>query len=416
LFVAFLRNAAWLTNDRLRGYSTILILAGTAMIVWTLTGPGDIDPIGRPIGTDFISFWTVSWALLNGHEQAIYNLEALAGLEQAMVHPARTAFYAWEYPPTALLLVYPLALLPYLWSFALWLAIGAVGYLTAMWRILPRPLTLWAGLAYPAVLLTIGHGQNGLLTTGLLGWGLLLLPRYPGAAGILFGTLCFKPQVALLVPVALIAGGEWRTLTTAGLTFLGLSSATVVLFGVKVWAGFYDSLLFASRILESGLFPYYKVQSIFAAVRLLGGSSTIALTAQLLAALTVAMILIRCWRYQTAPSMKNAALAAAIPLATPYFLDYDLMVVALAIAWLVQAQKQDGVVAWEGTTLTINALVPLVSRTIGAYTHVLLAPFAVAALFAAIIVRIRRDRTADRVRPRPHHLRQLAQAPPSTAS
>lgn len=92
-----------------------------------------------------------------------------------MVHSAHTAFYAWESPPTALLIVYPLALLPYLWS----LAVGGAVYLTALWRILPRPLTLWASLAYPAVLLTIGHSQNALLTTGLLGWGLLLLPRRP---------------------------------------------------------------------------------------------------------------------------------------------------------------------------------------------------------------------------------------------
>jgi alpha-1,2-mannosyltransferase len=308
LFVAILRDAPWLTCDRLRGYSTILLLAGIAVITWTLKGPRNTDPMGRPIGTDFISFWTVSWALLNGHEHAIYNPEALAGLEQAIVHPARNAFYPWEYPPTALLLVYPLAFLPYLWSLAFWLAVGAAGYLTAMWRILPRALTLWAGLAYPAVLLTIGHGQNGLMTTGLLGWGLLLLPRHRPTAGIFFGILGFKPQLVLLVPVALIAGGQWRTLITAGLTFVSLSGLTVILFGVSVWGGFYDSLFFTGRILDLGLFPHYKVQSIFPSVRLLGGSRTIALTAQMLTALTVAAILIRCWRCSSHSSLKNAAL------------------------------------------------------------------------------------------------------------
>jgi alpha-1,2-mannosyltransferase len=410
LFVALLRDAPWLTHDRVRGYSTILILAGTAMIAWTLTGPGSTDPMGRTIGTDFVSFWTVSWALLNGHQHAIYNPEALAGLEQAIAHPARTAFYPWEYPPTALLFVYPLALLPYLWSLALWLAVGAVGYLTAMWRILPRPLTLWAGLAYPAVLLTIGHGQNGLMTTGLLGWGLLLLPRYRVSAGIMFGILGFKPQLALLVPVALIAGGQWRTLTAAGLTFVGLSGLTVIVFGASVWHGFYDSLFFASRILESGLFPYYKVQSAFAATRLLGGSPTIALTVQILTALAAAVILIMCWRYCSNSSLKNAALAAAIPLATPYLLDYDLMIVALAMAWLVQAQRQDHALAWEGTALAVSALVPLVSRTIAAYTHVLLAPFAVAALFAVIVFRIKGDHNSTLPPFRLHFPWHLAEA------
>jgi hypothetical protein len=53
-------------------------------------------------------------------------------------------------------------------------------------RILPQPLTLWAGLAFPGALLSIEHGQNAFFTTGLLGWA-LLLPRRPVAAGILIG-------------------------------------------------------------------------------------------------------------------------------------------------------------------------------------------------------------------------------------
>ncbi len=46
-----------------------------------------------------------------------------------------TAFYAWEYPPAALLVVYPLALLSYLCSLGVWLAIGLAGYLAVLWRI-----------------------------------------------------------------------------------------------------------------------------------------------------------------------------------------------------------------------------------------------------------------------------------------
>ena len=97
---AFLRDAPWLTPDRLRAFATILILAGVAMIAWTLAGPGITDPLGRPVGTDFLSFWTVSWALLHGQAHAIYHPLALAGLERATIHSSHTAFYAWEYPPT----------------------------------------------------------------------------------------------------------------------------------------------------------------------------------------------------------------------------------------------------------------------------------------------------------------------------
>jgi len=386
---ALLRDAPWLTEERVRGYATMLVLALAGIICWTLTGPGITDPAGRTIGTDFTSFWTVSWALLNGNEHAVYDPEALAGLERAVVEGERPAFYAWQYPPIGLLIVYPLAFLPYLWSLAIWLLVGTASYLSALWRILPRLLTLWAGLAYPAVLVTISHGQNALLTTGLLGWGLLLLPRSPVAAGIFFGILGFKPQISLLVPVALIAGGQWRAMIAAGITFLGLSTATILLFGPSVWAEFLEGLPLTGEILREGLVPYYKMQSVFAAVRVLGGAPTAAFVAQALATIAVSTILIWCWRRSTTWLMKNAALAAAIPLATPFFLDYDLMVIALAMAWLVQAQHQDCTLPWEGTALAISALTPLVSRTIGAYAHIPLTPLAVTALLAVVVVRIR---------------------------
>ena len=62
-------------------------------------------------------------------------------------------------------------------------------------------------LAYPAVLINIGHGQNGFLTAALLGGALVILDRRPIVAGILFGLLVYKPQFGLMIPLALIAGG-----------------------------------------------------------------------------------------------------------------------------------------------------------------------------------------------------------------
>ena len=56
---------------------------------------------------------------------------------------------------------------------------------------LSRPLRpagrciLLLALAYPAVLINIGHGQNGFLTAALLGGALIILDRRPILAGIL---------------------------------------------------------------------------------------------------------------------------------------------------------------------------------------------------------------------------------------
>jgi alpha-1,2-mannosyltransferase len=70
--VAPVRNSTWVTRERLFSYSTIIIAISAAIISWTFAGPGINDPAGRPVGTDFVSFWTVSSALLTGNEHAIY--------------------------------------------------------------------------------------------------------------------------------------------------------------------------------------------------------------------------------------------------------------------------------------------------------------------------------------------------------
>jgi alpha-1,2-mannosyltransferase len=384
-----LREASWLNRRRLRDYSTMLIAAYAVVAFWALTGHGIHDPAGRPIGTDFLSFWTVSSALQHDQTSAIYAPERLAELEHAADPGANELFYAWAYPPIALLLVYPLALLPYLWSLALWLALGVGLYLAVLWRIMPRPLTLWAGLAFPAVFVTVSHGQNGLLSAGLLGSALLLLPARPWSAGVLIGLLSFKPQLGLLIPFALAAGAQWRTMAAAALTVLGLSAASLALFGSTLWSDFLASLPFARAMLELELVPYYKLQSVFAATRLLGGSVALAYALQGLVAVGAASLVVWVWRQPAAQDLKNAALMTASLLATPFVLDYDMALLAPPAAWLVSRISRGEALPWEKLILAVVCLAPVASRGLGYATHILLAPVAEAALLLTIVARIR---------------------------
>jgi alpha-1,2-mannosyltransferase len=384
-----LRDASWLSRRRLRDYSTMLIAGYSIAAIWALTGPGIHDPLGRPVGTDFLSFWTVSSALHDGHARAIYAPDQLAALEAA-IDPGVDGFYAWAYPPIALLLVYPLALLPYLWSLAGWLALGLGGYLSALWRIWPRPLTIWAGIAFPAVFVTLGHGQNGLLTAALLGWALLLLPGRPGIAGVLIGLLTFKPQLGLVVPLALAAGGYWRTIVLAGVTAIGLAIISFLLFPGS-WSDFLGSLPFARSMLELGLVPYYKMQSVFAAARLLGFPMTLAYGLQAFAAAGAAAVAAWVWRQPTRQELKNAVLMAAAPLATPFVLDYDLTLLAFPAAWLVVGGLRSRALPWERVTLAGVFVTPLISRASALMTHVLIAPAAEVALLLILVARIRAE-------------------------
>ena len=139
---------------------------------------------------------------------------------------------------------------------------------------LPMPLWLLVALAFPAVLINVGHGQNGFLTAALLGAALVQLDRRPIVAGILFGLLAYKPQFGLMIPIALLAGGRWRCFAAAAAAVALLALATTIAFGPHVWQAFFDSTRFTRVVaLEQGNTGWYKIQSVFAWARMWGASS-----------------------------------------------------------------------------------------------------------------------------------------------
>ena len=81
-----------------------------------------------------------------------------------------------------------------------------------------------------------------------------------------------------------------------------------------------------------------------------------------------------------------AGLCLAAILATPYTLDYDMMVLAPAIAFLAADGMTRGFGPWEKTALAALWLVPLVARTI---PQVTLIPLGVPAMLAMFVLVLR---------------------------
>ena len=94
------------------------------------------------------------------------------------------------------------------------------------------------------------------------------------------------------------------------------------------------------------------------------------------------------WRSAAPYPLKAAALCLAAILATPYTFDYDMMVLAPAIAFLVADGLARGFGPWEKTALAALWLMPLVARTVA---HVTLVPLGVPAMLAMFILLLRRS-------------------------
>jgi len=383
--LAALRDAEWLNGTRARVYPRLLLVASIGLaLIWIVAARGGIDLAGKPLGTDFLSFWTASRLTLEGRAADAYDVAAHWATQRTAFGPA-VGYSAFFYPPPYLLICLPLALVPYFVSLIVWLE--ATGY--AYWRV----LRAWAGprfeaallLAFPAFLVNAGHGQNGFLSAALIGAGGLQLARRPIVAGLLFGALVTKPQLALMIPIALIASRRWTTLVAAALSAATLCAASYLIWGEPVWRGFLDAAPMARAALERHLVGDEKMQSVFAAVRLLHGPLALAYVAQGLTALAAAAALFWLQRRDYRGPSEAPALVAATLLASPFLLDYDLTLLALPLVFLARQGLERGFAPFEKSVLALAYLLPLVSRLLaGGLDLPVAAPILAATLYFVV--------------------------------
>jgi hypothetical protein len=404
--IEVLRDGSWLTPERRRLVCWAVGLCSVALLVLLhVTAQGLVDYQGRPLGTDFSQGWVGGRAALAGDPAGPYD-HALHWARQKEVFGPNAEFYGWYYPPTFLLPSAALALLPYLSALMVWLAATLALYAAAVRAILPGHGALLMALSFPAVFINAGHANNGFLTAALFGGGLVLLPRRPVVAGLLFGLLSYKPQFGLLLPLALLASGSWRAIAAAAASTLLLALASIAAFGLAPWQAFFDTMPFTRTVvLEQGGVGFHRLQSAFAAVRMLGGSVAFAWAVQACVSLTMAILVIAAWRRPLDDRLKAATLAVASLLATPYVFDYDLVVLAIGGAFWASLALDRGFRPWEATAMAIAWAVPLSARNIAEATHLpvgFLTLLVLAALLARRVINGNEDASLERGPPSPH--------------
>ena len=394
-----LRTGEWLTVARMRAYS--LILLGLSVLVfagWIAVSDGLIDRTGQPIGTDFSNVYAAGTLTWQGRSADAYAPALQHAAEKAVFDGREVPFYGWHYPPFFFAIAVLVAAVPYAWGLAIWLVASFTAYLAAIRAILPRRETMLVATAFPAVLVNVGHGHNGFLTAALLGGALHWLDRRPWLAGVLIGLLAYKPQFGILIPIALLAGARWRTIGAAAATVAALIALSFALLGSGIWHAFADSMNFTQTVvLEQGGTGWQKIQSIFSAVRAWGAGVPIAYAAQASLFAALAGSIAWLWHSDAAFELKAAALALGSLLATPYVLDYDLVVLAVAIAFFARHGLRHGFRDFEISLLAAAWIVPLLSRSVAGASLIPLGLLVELAFYALVLRRAALDRASHAV-------------------
>jgi hypothetical protein len=314
---------------RLFDHVFLLVLAPVVSLIYAMS----IDDVIFSRHRDFGVFWTAAVLLWRGETLLLFDPAAFR-LNLAQVMGSDFPYLPFPYPPHSLFLLAPLAFLPYLTAFTCWLVAGLGGILVTLWqRLKSRWHFFIAFLLCPASAVNMATGQNGFLSAILLCGGLLALERRPILAGLLFGLLSYKPQLGLLIPFLLMAGGHWRAFWSASLTVTLLVAASALLFGVDSW------LLYVTKSgpqqLEIAQHWVGRFQTMsptyFMAGRLLGCELWLAWTIQIVMSLVAAGAAIWAFRQPSPFTLRAALVMVATFLISPYVLTYDMTIVSIAI-------------------------------------------------------------------------------------
>ena len=361
----------------------LCVINATFLLAFLANGHWLIDARGHGTAVDFVNVWAAGRLVLDGHAAAAYDWAVQKPIEDAALGYGFEGSYGWHYPPPFLAVAALLALVPYAASFLAWMAVTFPIYLATIRAITGHRIGWLVAAAFPPVLANLMVGQNGFLTAALMGGALGLMQRRPVLAGCCLGLLTYKPHFGMLFPLVLAVSGRWTVFASAAASGTAIALASWLAFGTGAWEAFFHWLPIASQaFLSEGRADWGKLQSVFGLVRILGGSEGLAwwLQAALIASVAAALCLL--WRSRAAFEMKAAALATGTLLATPYLYLYDMVALAVPVAFLFRTapggQFAPSELVGLGAAAALLVIFPFVKAPVG---------FAATVLVAVVIAR-----------------------------
>ena len=281
-------------------------------------------------------------------------------------------------PPPVAWLALPFTLLPFpvaywAWSTLLLIALSGTWYLAAPGAGRLRIIHLVAALAWVPVIYGLQLGQPGIFVAlGVVGSYAVMRSGRPFESGLVLGVIVLKPQLGVLLPVALLLNGRYRALAGAAVAIGLLALASAVNVGPAGIAAYEQRLSFAASV------PVNRALTLAPYV----GDLTI--TRVLQAAIAIwALALVYRFRKRSPEWMYATALVGGLA-ASPYLHIDDLVMLGLA-GWLymrIEARPRwswvivlamfiaiEGITEWGPLPLIAGEIAVLLLLSVAALKH-----------------------------------------------
>ncbi len=314
---------------------------------------------------DFSNLWAGGKIVARGDIVHLFDVSQYRADLRSLLSPYINK-QEWSYPPSILLLGYPLSQMPILPAYVVWTVGTSLMFLFSL-RLLHLPWGACIVVALsPAAMMNIALGQNGALTAALLIAGLSLTKTKPVLAGILFGLLTIKPQIGILVPFCLVASGNYRAIAAAGAVAIVMVILSGTFFGFAAWNLFWlETRPLMTAILEAPYPQDYHGNAIsfFITARWLGFDVLGSYLFQSIFSSLAILAAIWLWlpRRQIDHDMRVCATALLSATATPYGYTYDVLPLGAAIAILFLRQQGPNVLLLAAAWIfpPVNQTIPI---------------------------------------------------------
>ena len=321
-----------------------------------------IGPELKVLFPDFLVYWAAARAWLEGKLAIVYDIDAFTAYQNVLFadrFPNVVHFRPFFYPPIWLLMLVPFGLLGVAKAYGAFMT-GTMALATAA-EVRRDPWGWLVVLVSPAAVWVVLAGQNTFLSVALFYGGLQLLARSPVWAGILLGLLSYKPQIWVLVPLALLAARQWRALASMAATVLVLMLASAASFGPAFWLAFLDAAREAAgpRVVEE-MFEriFMHMTTLLAAARIVGLPPAVSGLVQAAGALLAMVAVWLSFSRKGQSDARIAVLATATFLVSPYTLNYDLLLLMPAAVAMFRLGIADGFRPMERLVLLMLWLIP----------------------------------------------------------
>ncbi|QIO32777.1 glycosyltransferase family 87 protein [Bradyrhizobium sp. 1(2017)] len=287
--------------------------------------------------SDFDAFCIVARQVWQGELDLVYRFESLVKLQQAFTGSA--SFMPWTYPPQFDLFVAPFALLPVGIAYLLFITATLTAYLLTLRTIAGKDFSHVLVVMFPALAITVGCGQNGLLTGTLIGIVSLNVERRQVIAGLALGAMVIKPHLAIAAGAYMLSTRRWVVLATATTVVLASSLVCTLVFGWQIWPAWLGAIRESTIFLDRGFYPLFRMVSTYAALGQAGVPPSIAFCAQAAAAsLALSAVVLAVWlgaTRRTSSAFAPGVAAMVSVMISPYAYDYDLPIIGIGLALML---------------------------------------------------------------------------------